>query len=114
MEHIYFKNNEVFSIEDLKNRIEELSIKSISLTSETKIGLYLMIVNNYDNPIVLKKSNLYVNPKWYFENKDVCDELFRYICSKVNENKINLNSKEFINDELISSLCLNKNLKILL
>jgi len=111
----------VLSIEKLKQNLNELEIDNIELgdgvTYKLNDKIVTYLYNDYDNPLVIRyddifdKNTLYVNKDWYLGNQDICDELFDFICSNLEKESFTINSSIIINDKLIDSLCLNKNLK---
>ena len=64
------------TIDQVKTRLNDLGIDSIGVLDRKRKTL----VNDYEHPITIKGGSLYVNPDWYLENKEECDDLFSYIC----------------------------------
>lgn len=115
------KDYQITTIEEVKTKLNELNIYTIStLEGETwKFAdrIVKILYNDYQNPIVIKEDTilkikkLYINPNWYNDNKETCDELFNYICEFTNRKKLNIETSEIINTNIIDSLCKNKSLE---
>ena len=126
MEHVEIKkfledNDEylILTIEELKEKLDELSIDAIEVDNGDCYRLndnviVTLIANDYEHPIVLKKDELleqnilFINPKWYLENLNICQKLFNYICSNVKKAEFSINSSMVIDSDLIKSLCSNE------
>ena len=111
----------ILTIEDVKVKLNELGIDAINLDDRMTYindgNEVSWLYNDYEHPIVLRKDDifnkntLYVNPNWYLDNKELCDEFFGYICSNVEKEEFSIDSSSIINDKLIEALCLNKKLR---
>ena len=108
------------SINDIKERLEELNIDSISVNNGNVIratnGVLRILYNDYDNPLVLHFDYLgvclYINPDWYVNNQEDVDDIVDYICHNNKKDKLDIFSGCLIDDKLIYSICQNKNLKM--
>ena len=91
------------TIDQVKTRLNDLGIDSIGVLDRERKNL----VNDNEHPITIKGSNLYVNPDWYLENKEKCDDLFSYICINLNCSFFWILTDNIINSKTISDLCKN-------
>ena len=64
---------------------------------------YKVLRNDYDNPFVINDEILYINPNWYKDNKDLCDQLIIDICKNVNQETFSLYNGIAITNELIDA-----------
>lgn len=102
-------------------QLNNLNISSIKITDgeiwNVNGNKIKFLKNDYNNPIVIEKDDiceknyLYINPKWYEENKEQCKSLFQYICENINRKKFSIDTSEIINTNIIDSLCKNKYLE---
>lgn len=93
------------TIDQVKTRLNDLGIDSIGVLDIDRKRKTL--VNDYEHPITIKDGNLYVNPDWYLENKEKCDDLFSYICINLNCRFFWVLTDNIINSKTISDLCKN-------
>lgn len=115
------EDHKILTIEEIKNNLNRLDIEAIDLTCEEyyrrEDGVISILHNDKEHPLVLHDNIfskvLKINPKWYLENQEVADELIRYICKNINQEKIKIYEKALIDDKLIDSICANKNLTII-
>lgn len=112
---------EVVTPEYLADNIMFIHLSNIELDVPTYLNIndndnVKMQQTDFSNPLVLKKDSdytysLYINHEFYLANKEQIDSLLCYLVSKVNNIKLSICDKDLINDNLIDSLCKNKNLK---
>ena len=108
----------IFNVDELKQKLDEIKINSIKVDDgdviRFKEGIVTFLFNDYEHPIVLKKNNisnennLYINPDWYLDNRELADDMVRYICSNVNSQVFSIDSSILIDSNLIDALCLNR------
>lgn len=107
------------SISDIKERLDELNIDSISVNEGNVIrasnGVMRILYNDYDNPLIIHFDffgvHLFINPDWYVDNQHEVDKLIRYICQNSKKEDLSIFSGCLIDDNLIQSICQNRNLK---
>ena len=70
---------------------------------------------DFKHPIVLQKSDdiyfLSINSDWYLQNQELVDNLICYIAENVLQDGFNISTSCLITNNVIESLCKNKNLK---
>lgn len=110
---------QILTIEEIKEKLNELDITSICLTEKGYINLQDKVITSVytdrEHPIVFKKdsyfNSLMINPEWYIENKEEANELIRYICKNTDRNDFFIRDSILIDDKLIESICQNESLK---
>lgn len=108
--------NQITTIEEIMTNLNNLNIIGITIEegeiynfSDKKIkALY----NDYNDPLVITEDfegeKLWINPKWYEDNKEKVNELIKYICENIQQKEFRLSNSIIINTEVIDSLCKNK------
>ena len=120
---IYMYSNDnyiISSVEEVKNNIRNIDITDIYLDSpsyykveDNKVVRFLD--TDFEHPIVLQKSDdiyfLSINSDWYLQNQKLVENLICYISEHTLESKLNISTSCLITDNVIDSLCKNKNIK---
>lgn len=111
------EESKITTIEEIMTNLINLNITGITI-EEGEIWKFSdktvkVIYNDYNDPIVIKEElfsgkKLWINPKWYEDNKEKVNELIKYICENIKQKKFSLEKSQTINNEVIESLCKNK------
>ncbi len=110
------KDYQVFTKDDLKKEILKIQIANISLDfpnyykkDDTKE--FVLMKTDYQNPFTVHDNILYINPKYYQDNKEEIDSILEEYLINCSNTSIIINNKELISDSTIDALVKNKNLK---
>ncbi len=109
-------NPKILTIPYIKEHIDELDIKEITLDGCTLINENKFIYSDYEHPIVLvdailSTKTLSIDSKYYMEHKEEIDELIAFICQHIKGDFLSLADKPLVNDNVYEAIGSNPNIK---
>lgn len=120
----YNENMSIISIDEIRRNIKSLNITKITLTDKGYVtiqdgSLLTLLKTDYEHPFTMEKDlfndncTLYINPDFYKDNNQIVNELMCYIAKNIDEKLFSITHGCLVNDNLIDSLCENKNIELI-
>ena len=119
-EIIFYKEEEIYTLEELLKQINNLKIDVIQISKDTLMNrdgkTVKFLETDYDNHYRIKKEwddryNLLINEEYYLQNREEVNKIIEEICNKTTEKEITISDNCLINSNVLNKLANNPNLE---
>ena len=119
-EIIFYKEEEIYTLEELLKQINNLKIDVIQISKDTLMNrdgkTVKFLETDYDNHYRIKKEwddryNLLINEEYYLQNREEVNKIIEEICNKTKEKEITINDNCLITSNILKLLANNPNLE---
>ena len=119
-EIIFYKEEEIYTLEELLKQINNLKIDVIQISKDTLMNrdgkTVKFLETDYDNHYRIKKEwddsyNLLINEEYYLQNREEVNKLIEEICNKTTEKEITISDNCLITSNILKLLANNQNLE---
>ena len=119
-EIIFYKEEEIYTLEELLKQINNLKIDVIQISKDTLMNrdgkTVKFLETDYDNHYRIKKEwddsyNLLINEEYYLQNREEVNKLIEEICNKTTEKEITISDNCLITSNILKLLANNPNLE---
>ena len=119
-EIIFYKEEEIYTLEELLKQINNLKIDVIQISKDTLMNrdgkTVKFLETDYDNHYRIKKEwddryNLLINEEYYLQNIEEVNKIIEEICNKTKEKEITINDNCLITSNILKILANNPNLE---
>ena len=120
-EIIFYKEEEIYTLEELLKQINNLKIDEIEISKDSLINnnqgqVAKLLETDYKNHYRIKKEwndsyHLLINEEYYMQNQEEVNKIIEEICNKTKEKEITINDNYLITSNILKILANNPNLE---